>query len=98
RSSAAYAFIAPLAENPKLAVALNASVIRIDIEKAVACGVTYRDVNGAQHRAVAEREVIVAAGALVTPQLLMLSGIGAADQLERHGIRFHPDCPGVGEK
>jgi choline dehydrogenase-like flavoprotein len=97
RSSAAYAFIAPLAENSKLTVALNAAVSRIDIDNGAAVGVTYRDVDGTQHRAIAEREVIVAAGALVTPQLLMLSGIGPADQLERHAIRCHADVPGVGE-
>src|SRR4029079_663452 len=97
RSSAAYAFIAPLAENSKLTVALNAAVSRIDIENGAAVGVTYRDVDGAQHRAVAEREVIVAAGALVTPQLLMLSGVGPAEQLERHAIRCHANVPGVGE-
>jgi choline dehydrogenase-like flavoprotein len=41
--------------------------------------------------------VIVAAGALVTPQLLMLSGVGPADQLKRHGIACLVDLPGVGE-
>ena len=45
----------------------------------------------------ADGEVIVAAGALVTPQLLMLSGIGPADQLRAHGIACLADLPGVGE-
>lgn len=97
RSSAAYAFIAPLADNPNLTVQLQASVHRIDIEDGAAVGVTYRNANGAEHRAFADREVIVSAGALVTPQLLMLSGIGPADQLKQHGIHVVADLPGVGE-
>ena len=55
---------------------------------------TYRDAKGAERRAFADGEVIVAAGALVTPQLLMLSGIGPADQLRAHGIALRRStCP-----
>ena len=97
RSSAAYAFIAPLANNPKLTVELNARVHRIEISNKVAKGVSYRDRTGAERTAYAEREVILAAGSLVTPQLLMLSGIGAGDQLKAHGLPCHSDLPGVGE-
>lgn len=97
RSSAAYAFIAPLAGNSKLTVALNARVSRVEIERGVAKGVIYRDGNGTERKAYAEREVILAAGSLVTPQLLMLSGIGAADHLKSHGLPCHSDLPGVGE-
>lgn len=97
RSSAAYAFIAPLQDNPNLVVRLNASVRRIDIDRGRAVGVTWRDAKGTERRAVAEREVVMAAGALATPQLLMLSGIGPADQLRAHGIACVADLPGVGE-
>lgn len=97
RSSAAYAFIAPLAGNPKLTVRLEAAVRRIEIEHGRAVGVTYRDANGTERQAFADGEVILAAGSLVTPQLLMLSGIGAAAQLAAHGIRCRVDLPGVGE-
>jgi choline dehydrogenase len=97
RSSAAYAFIVPLAGNPNLTVQLNASVQRIDIEDGRAVGVTYRDRSGTERRAYADAEVIVASGALVTPKLLMLSGLGPADQLRKHGIRVIADLPGVGE-
>lgn len=97
RSSAAYAFIAPLEGNPNLKVELHARVRRIEIENGVATGVTYRDASGQDHTVRADREVIVAAGSLVTPQLLMLSGIGAADHLRSHGIRCIADLPGVGE-
>jgi choline dehydrogenase-like flavoprotein len=97
RSSAAYAFIAPLEGDPRLTVRLNAPVRRIDLENGRAVGVTYADASGAEHRVHADAEVIVAAGALVTPQLLMLSGLGPADQLKQHGIRCLVDIPGVGE-
>ncbi len=97
RSSAAYAFIAPLVGNTRLTVALNARVSRVDIEHGVARGVTYRDGDGSVRKAFAEREIILAAGSLVTPQLLMLSGIGAADHLKLHGLSCHSNLPGVGE-
>lgn len=97
RSSAAYAFIAPLEGNPNFELRLNARVRRIEIENGRAVGVTYRDAKGAEHRVRADGEVIVAAGSLVTPQLLMLSGIGPADELRRHGIAVAADLPGVGE-
>ena len=97
RSSTAYAFLAPLAGNANLTVCLNARVARIVIEKGVALGVVYRVGSGLEQTAFADREVIVAAGSLVTPQLLMLSGIGPADQLKSHGITCNTDLPGVGE-
>jgi choline dehydrogenase-like flavoprotein len=97
RSSAAYAFLAPLERDPRLTVRLNAPVQRIEIEGGRAVGVAYRDASGAERRAHAEAEVVLAAGALVTPQLLMLSGIGPADQLRAHGIPCLADLPGVGE-
>ena len=97
RSSAAYAFIAPLEGDPNLTVRLHCKVQRIDIENGRAVGVTYRDAAGAERRVTADGEVIVAAGSLVTPKLLMLSGIGAAAQLKAHGIDCRVDLPGVGE-
>jgi choline dehydrogenase len=97
RSSAVYAFIEPLAGDPKLTIRLNAPVHSIDIDNERAVGVRYRDRQGTERRAFADREIILAAGALVTPQLLMLSGIGPADQLRSHGIDCLIDLPGVGE-
>ncbi len=97
RSSAAYAFVAPLQDNPNLVVRLHAAVRRIDIRHRRAEGVAWRDAKGCLHQAFADREVIVAAGALVTPQLLMLSGVGPAAQLKEHGIACEVDLPGVGE-
>ena len=97
RSSAAYAFLAPLEGDPRLTIRLNAPMRRIDVAGGRAVGVTYRDAQGVERRAFADGEVIIAAGALVTPQLLMLSGIGPADQLGAHGIPCIVDLPGVGE-
>jgi choline dehydrogenase-like flavoprotein len=97
RSSAAYAFLTPLEGDPNLTIRLHCKVERIEIENGRAVGVTWRDAAGVQRRAAADGEVIVAAGSLVTPQLLMLSGIGAAAQLKTHGIECRVDLPGVGE-
>jgi choline dehydrogenase len=97
RSSAAYAFLAPLADDPRLTIKLRSRVQRINVESGRAVGVSYRDTKGVDRQAFADSEVIVAAGALITPQLLMLSGIGPADQLKAHGIDCIADLPGVGE-
>jgi choline dehydrogenase-like flavoprotein len=97
RSSAAYAFIEPLKDNPNLTVRLHARARRIEISNGRAIGVAYREAGGAERRAFADGEIVVAAGALITPQLLMLSGVGPADQLKRHAIDCVADLPGVGE-
>ncbi len=97
RSSAAYAFLSPLEGNPNLTVCLNARVLRIEIAQGRAVGVTYRDGDGVERKAFADGEVILASGSLVTPKLLMLSGIGPADQLKAHGLACRVDLPGVGE-
>jgi len=97
RSSAAYAFLAPLEHDKRLTVKLQARVHRIVIESGRARGVTWRNPDGSEQSALADADVILAAGSLVTPQLLMLSGIGPADQLRQHGIPVTADLPGVGE-
>lgn len=97
RSSAAYAFLAPLEGDPHLTIRLRARVRRIIIDKGRAVGVVYRDARGQEHEVFSDGDVILAAGALVTPKLLMLSGIGAAAALAAHGLPVHVDAPGVGE-
>ena len=87
RSSAAYAFLTPQANNPNLTIRLHAEVERVVIERGRATGVIYRDRSGLHSVAVAS-EVILAAGALITPKILMLSGIGPQAHLAGHGI----DC------
>ena len=96
RSSAAYAYISPVENNPNLTVRLHSEAQRIVIENGRAVAVEYRDRSGAVQRAEANGEIIVSAGALVTPKLLMLSGLGPADHLKQHGIEVVADMAGVG--
>lgn len=97
RSSAAYAFIAPLEHDPRLTIRLESRAERVLIENGRAVGVVWRDKAGAERRSYARGEVIVTAGALITPKLLMLSGLGPADHLREHGIEVLADLPGVGQ-
>lgn len=97
RSSAAYAYVLPQENNPNLTVRLHAEVKRVVIENGKAIGVEYRDKSRAIHTVYADGEVLVTAGALVTPKVLMLSGIGPSDHLHEHGIKVECDLPGVGQ-
>lgn len=97
RSSAAYAFIEPLKNDKRLTVRLEAQVLRIEIENGRAVGVTWREKSGDERTAWSSADILVASGALVTPKLLMLSGIGPADHLQEHGIPVVIDHPGVGQ-
>jgi choline dehydrogenase len=96
RSSAAYAYIAPLERDARLTVRLQSRAERILIEERRAVGVVWRGPDGQERKSYARSEVIVTAGALVTPKLLMLSGLGPADHLREHGIPVVADLPGVG--
>jgi choline dehydrogenase len=97
RCSAAYAFIEPLKDDPRLTLRLRARVRKIEIENGRAVGVTWADEKGTVHTARARGDILLTAGALVTPKLLMLSGIGPADHLREHGIDVVLDAPGVGQ-
>jgi choline dehydrogenase-like flavoprotein len=72
-------------------------VRKIEIEDGRATGVTWVDAKGAVHTARARSDIVLTAGALVTPKLLMLSGIGPADHLREHGLPVLLDAPGVGQ-
>jgi choline dehydrogenase len=93
RCSAADGYLAASQKN--LAVVTNALVTGLVIEGGRAAGVTYRH-GGREEIARAEAEVILAAGAIGSPQLLMLSGIGPADHLRDQGIYVIADLPAVG--
>ncbi len=97
RSSAAYAFLSPLEGDPRLTLRLESRVERILIENGRAVGVQWRDKAGTLQESYTRGEVIVTSGALITPKLLMLSGIGPADHLREHGIAVVADLPGVGQ-
>ena len=95
RWSAADAYLKPVRRRRNLEIVTGAHATRVVFEGAKAVGVEY--VTGGQRRvARAAREVILAAGAVNSPQLLMLSGVGAADELRCHGITVVADVPGVG--
>ncbi len=96
RESASRAFLRPVQARPNLVVRTGALVSRVRFEGRRARGVEWQDRDGTQV-ARADREVILAAGALQTPQLLQLSGVGPADLLRRHGIDVVADSAGVGE-
>jgi choline dehydrogenase len=93
RCTVADAYLANRPEN--LTIVTNALVTGLVLEGGRAAGVTYR-CNGRDETARAEAEVVLAAGAIGTPQLLMLSGIGPADHLREHGIYVIADMPAVG--
>jgi choline dehydrogenase len=96
RASSSRAYLHPIADRQNLTVTTRALVHRILIEKGRAVGVEYERA-GRLHRVRAEREVILCAGSYNSPQLLLLSGVGPAQELERHGIRPVLDLPGVGQ-
>lgn len=96
RASSAVAYLAPLRDDPRLCVMSDCLVTRIELDAARnATGVAYLR-GGVARRATARAEVILAAGALATPKLLMLSGIGPGAELARHGIATKVDAAGVG--
>ena len=96
RCSAAAAYLHPVMDRANLTVLTHAQATRIDFEGTRATGVRY--LQGGRDRAVqARREVIVAGGAFNSPQLLLLSGVGPAAELERLGIPLVRDLPGVGK-
>lgn len=96
RSSTAYAFLEPLRNDNRLTIKLGASVDHVIIDKGRATGVVFRDRHGI-HTAHCGGEVILAAGALVTPKVLMLSGVGDPGHLMQHGIDVKVASPGVGQ-
>jgi len=95
RWSVADAYLRPAMRRLNLTVEIDAHVSQLTVEGGRATGVRYLG-DGAPREARAAREVVVACGAVKTPQLLMLSGIGPADQLRRHGIPVVVDAPAVG--
>jgi len=96
RCSAALAYLRPAARRPNLAVRTGALAERVLVEGGRAVGVAWRE-RGAARRAFARAEVLLAGGAVNSPQLLQLSGIGPAALLAAHGIPVAADLPGVGE-
>jgi len=97
RFSAADAYLRPNMKRENLSTVTGAQVLRVELENGRATGVRYRDRRGREQVAHADREVIVAAGSIGSPQLLMLSGVGPADHLREVGVQVTHDLPGVGQ-
>ena len=96
RCSAAKAFLGPAKKRRNLKIEINALASKVLLEGKRACGVEYR-VNGQRRSAAAAKEVLLCGGAINSPQLLQLSGIGPGEHLHQHGIRVVHDLPGVGQ-
>jgi choline dehydrogenase len=96
RCSAARAYLRPAMKRPNLAVKTGVAVTRVMFEGRRATGVAF--IEGGEQRSVrARREVILAGGSINSPQLLKLSGVGPAAELQAHGVDVVHDLPGVGE-
>ena len=95
RWSAADAYLRPALDRPNLTVRTGAHATRVLVESGRAVGVEYR-AGGRLHTVRGAAEVVLAGGAVNSPQLLMLSGIGPADHLREVGVDVVHDLPGVG--
>jgi choline dehydrogenase len=96
RWSAADAFLKPALARPNITLVTGAQVLGLELEGARATGVRYR-AGRKETIARATREVVLCAGAINSPQLLMVSGIGPAAGLESAGVAVTHDLPGVGQ-
>jgi choline dehydrogenase len=96
RASTAKAFLKPALRRKNLTLVMHALTTRIRIESGRATGVDFVH-NGVATTAHANREVILCGGAYNSPQILMLSGVGPAAELRKHGIGVLLDLPGVGQ-
>jgi choline dehydrogenase len=97
RDSTANAFLRPALSRPNLTLRADAPVARVLIENGSAIGVALQaGAAGGARQLLARREVLLCAGTVQSPQLLMLSGIGDASELQRHGIAIQQSLPGVG--
>ncbi|MDA9986002.1 GMC family oxidoreductase N-terminal domain-containing protein [Alphaproteobacteria bacterium] len=99
RMSAARAFLNPAKKRSNLRVITNAHVTRILLEGKCATGITYKlgSAKGVERQIHAGQELILCAGAINSPHLLQISGIGAAEHLRKIGCEVHHDLPAVGD-
>jgi choline dehydrogenase len=95
RHSAAAAFLVPALSRPNLTVWSHTQAVKLIVEGRRVLGVEVRRA-GAREQVRATREVVLAAGVIESPKLLLLSGIGPAEATRRHGLPVVVDLPGVG--
>ena len=96
RASTAKTYLKAARGRPNLRIETEAHATRVLFEGTRAVGVAYRQ-NGSDVTVAARREVLLSAGAIQSPQLLQLSGVGSADLLRRHGVPLVVESPGVGD-
>jgi choline dehydrogenase len=96
RESASTAYLKPARGRANLSIKTHALATRVIVANGKAVGVRY-DRNGQLSSAFAEREVVLSGGAINSPRLLLLSGIGPADELSSLGLEVVHDLPGVGK-
>ena len=96
RRSSSNAYVNPVRTRPNLVISANSRIHRVSFADGAATGVDYER-DGQRLHASARREVLLCAGALGSPHVLLLSGVGPAAALQRHGIAVIADRPGVGE-
>ncbi len=96
RWSAADAFLRPAAKRANLELITGATVLGLELDGDRAVGVRYRNKRGTEAVARAAGEVVLSAGAIGSPQILMLSGIGAGEDLRAAGVDPRHELPGVG--
>jgi choline dehydrogenase len=96
RCSAAVAYLKPARNRPNLRVVTHATTTRILFEGRRATGVAWSGPDGRERTGRAPARVVLSAGAIGSPQILMLSGLGPAEHLRTHGIAPLADLPGVG--
>ena len=97
RCSSAVAFLNPAKKRPNLQVITHALAQKVEMDGTRATAVTYLDRSGHPQKIKASKEIILSGGAINSPQLLMLSGIGEAEQLSEHGIEVRQNLKGVGK-
>jgi choline dehydrogenase len=97
RSSSSVAYLHPILDRPNLTLLLETWVEKLLVTDGRATGVRVRGADGTVEVVVAREEVVLCAGSIDTPRLLLLSGIGPAEQLSELGIEVVADVPGVGE-
>ncbi|MEO0613759.1 MAG: GMC oxidoreductase, partial [Pseudomonadota bacterium] len=97
RCSAAVAYLNPVKHRENLQIITHAQVDRVQLDGKKATGIVYTDRSGTKQVVSATREVILCGGAINSPQLLMLSGIGPGAHLAEHGIEVTADLEGVGQ-
>jgi choline dehydrogenase len=97
RESTSFAYLHPARKRANVTLRTNCHVLRLTFEGTRATGVVYRDAAGREVTATAARSVVLSGGAINSPQLLQLSGVGPRALLGKHGIPLVKDAPAVGQ-